>query len=240
MSPAGTAGASSAVALLSGGLDSTVAFGEAVSRGADVGLALTFDYDQRAAMKEVTAAARIATQAGVKHRTIRLGWLAVISLASALSEHGPEVPEPAEGDLDSDQPPTGVWVPNRNGLFVAIAAAFAESIGADAIYAGLNAEEGSRFPDNTPEFAEAANALLELSTLTGVRLLSPLAGMTKPEIVARGLDLGVPLAETWSCYRGGEGPRGRAHCGRCESCLRAARAFREAGAPREAVPEGLL
>ena len=235
MSTAGTAGASSAVALLSGGLDSTVAFGEAISRGVDVRLALTFDYDQRAAMKEVTAAARIATQAGVKHRTVRLGWLAVIARGSALSERGPEVPEPAEEELDSDEPPTGVWVPNRNGLFVAIAAAFAESIGANSVYAGLNAEEGSRFPDNTAEFAEAANSLLRLSTLTGVRLLSPLSGMTKPEIVARGLELGVPLAETWSCYRGGE-----IHCGRCESCLRAARAFREAGAPREAIPEGLL
>jgi len=235
----GASGPPGAVVLLSGGLDSTVAFGEALSAGAEVKLALTFDYGQRAVMKEVASAARTAAQAGVRHRTIRLGWLAVAARASALSAMGPEVPELEEGELDSTEPPLDVWVPNRNGLFVAIAAAFAESIGAGAVYAGLNAEEGSRFPDNTPEFAEAANRLLALSTLSGVKLRSPLAGMTKLEIVERGLELGLPLAETWSCYCGGEGDGGRAHCGRCESCRRAMRAFREAGAPAEAVPEGL-
>ena len=222
-----------AVALLSAGLDSTVAFCEALSSGG-VSLALTFDYGQRANRQEIARAASIAGGAGVAHRVVELPWLAELSLSSALSAKGPDLPDGDEIDLDSTAAPAAVWIPNRNGVFVAIAAAFAESTGADSVVAGLNAEEGRSFPDNTAEFVEAATGLLARSTLSKVRLESPLSGMTKAEIVTRGIELGAPLDRVWCCYRGGE-----THCGRCESCLRARRAFTEAGAPAGMVPDEL-
>ncbi len=221
------------VALISAGLDSTVAFHEALASGG-VSLALTFDYAQRAARQEASRASQIAGAAGVAHRLMELPWLAELSGSSALSQEGPELPSGDEVDLDSAAAPAALWIPNRNGLFVAIAAAFAESTGADSVVAGLNAEEARSFPDNSAEFVAAATGLLSHSTLSKVRLEAPMSGMTKAEIVARGIELGAPLDMIWCCYRGGE-----VHCGRCESCLRARRAFTGAGAPVKMIPPGL-
>lgn len=215
------------VVLLSGGLDSAVALAWASRRG-EVLLAVTFDYGQRAARRETAAARKIAQAFGAPHKCVRLDWLGTIT-DTALVNRRRAVPNPNAGDLDSkstEDAARAVWVPNRNAVFVCVAAAFAEALGADTVVAGFNAEEGATFPDNRPAFVRTMNRVLKISTLRGVRLVAPTQRLTKVGIVSLGRRLGVPLEHTWSCYLGGREP-----CGRCESCLRFARAVRQAGRP---------
>jgi 7-cyano-7-deazaguanine synthase len=115
-------------------------------------------------------------------------------------------------------------VPNRNGVFVAVAAAFAEALGAPVVVAGFNAEEAALFPDNSRPFISACNRSLHYSTAARVKLISYTSSANKTEIVERGLRLGVPLEYVYPCY--GEGPR---PCGRCASCRRTAEALTNAG-----------
>jgi 7-cyano-7-deazaguanine synthase len=118
-----------------------------------------------------------------------------------------------------------VWVPNRNGLLVNVAAAFAEALGCARVVVGFNAEEGETFPDNTAAFVETCNAALDLSTRGRVGVWSPTVSMRKASIIVEGRRAGAPLEWVWPCYAGGEAP-----CGTCESCVRFERARREAGA----------
>jgi 7-cyano-7-deazaguanine synthase len=164
---------------------------------------------------------------GLRHRAIELPWLADIT-GTALVDRASPLPGLAADELDDRQKTlasaAAVWVPNRNGVFINVAAAFAESLGCEAVVVGFNAEEGQTFPDNTPEFAAAASAALAYSTQTHVRVVSATQHLTKAEIVALGRQLGAPLAHVWSCYEPGPEP-----CGKCESCLRSARAFQAQG-----------
>ena len=206
------------VALLSGGLDSVVG----CKRAADetkVELALTFDYGQPAAEREVEAAGAIAKRLGISQRTIKLAWLGEM-LPEGLKGKGPE----AElGDEKAElEAARAVWVPNRNGVFINVAAAFAEVLDCDQVVAGFNAEEGASFPDNSQEYIEAANAALEFSTLRKPRVVSYTAGMNKAEILRLGRKIGAPLELIWSCYYGG-----KEMCGECLSCRRVLRALRE-------------
>jgi 7-cyano-7-deazaguanine synthase len=212
------------VVLLSGGLDSAVNLKRALDETGVI-LALTFDYRQRAAAREAAAAAFMCRQLDVAHRLIDLGWLREVCPPALVDPHAP-VPEVGPDQLD-DRPVTAeaVWVPNRNGLFVNIAAAFAEGLEADTVVAGFNAEEAATFPDNSADFVAAANAALQRSTRTGVRLLSYTQDLGKADIVRLGRQIDAPLPAIWSCYLGG-----RDHCGRCESCARLERALRQAGA----------
>lgn len=212
-----------AIALLSGGLDSTVAT-TAVHREEGVSLALTIDYGQRAAAPELRAARGIAEVLGVRHRVIRLGFLGELT-TTALVDRSRALPSLGVGELDDASGAAAaamaaVWVPNRNGLFLSVAASFAESLQADRVVVGFNREEGATFPDNSQEFLERTNEALALSTRTGVRVVSPTAGLDKEGIVRMGYDLDAPLGLVWSCYEGRERP-----CGRCESCLRLRRAL---------------
>jgi 7-cyano-7-deazaguanine synthase len=115
-------------------------------------------------------------------------------------------------------------VPNRNGVLVNIAAAFAERLEADTVVVGFNREEAATFPDNGVEFVEAATRALALSTRKGVRVACPVGGLRKDEIVRLGREIGAPLREVWPCYEGGE-----RMCGTCESCRRFRRALARAG-----------
>jgi 7-cyano-7-deazaguanine synthase len=210
------------ISLLSGGLDSVVATTVAVGEGS-VELALTFDYGQRAAPAEIAAARAVCRELGVTHRAIELPWLAEIT-TTALVNREQELPRLGTDELDdagsTEASAAAVWVPNRNGIFINIAAAFAESLGCEAIVCGFNAEEGQTFPDNTAAYAEAATAALGYSTLSKVRVWSPTQDLTKVEIVALARRIGAPLQHVWSCYEPGPKP-----CGECESCLRFARAM---------------
>ena len=213
-----------AITLLSGGLDSTVATALA-RQESDIHLALTFDYGQRAAKREIEAARSMCRSMNIEHRAIELGWLSQIT-STALVNRGKPLPETTPNTLEKDQAQRAqaVWVPNRNGLFVAIGAAFAESAGSQAVIAGFNAEEAASFPDNSESFVNAANALLESSTRSGVRLISPTLKMEKTQIAGLLIELKIDPANFWCCYEGGE-----RLCGRCESCARTIRAFKQAG-----------
>ncbi|MGQ9824217.1 MAG: 7-cyano-7-deazaguanine synthase QueC [Desulfotomaculales bacterium] len=214
------------VVLLSGGLDSAVSLAYALREGA-VELCLTMDYGQRAAAREIGAARALAAHYGVSHRTVELPFLKEITPTSLVNRKLP-VPSPRADDLEdpffASESAAAVWVPNRNGLFVNIAACFAEALGCDFIVAGFNKEEALTFPDNSVSFVERVNEALAFSTKKQVRVVSYTQRLTKPDIVRLGQRLGVPWRFLWSCYYGGEKA-----CGKCESCLRFFRAAKEAG-----------
>jgi 7-cyano-7-deazaguanine synthase len=218
------------VVLLSGGLDSAVNLAESTIRTEPV-LALTFDYGQRAAPRELEAAATLAERYSVRHKVIEMPWFAGL-LPPVIRKDG----EPADAGTSDE----AVWVPNRNGVFVAVGAAHAEALGAPLLVAGFNAEEAFAFPDNSPEYVDAANRALEYSTKGTVELFSFTAEMTKVDIVRRAVELGVPLEEIYSCYEGRE-----RMCGVCPSCRRTAAAMAAAGVLDEygslfeAIPEGI-
>ncbi len=203
-----------AVAILSGGLDSTVSLAAAVRR-LDVVLALTFDYGQRAAGPERRASARIARHYRIPHRVIPLPWLAAIT-SSALVNRRARLPL---HEL-SERSAKAVWVPNRNGAFIEIAAAHAEALGAKRLITGFNREEAATFPDNSPAYVRAVNRALAYSTANGVSVVNFTGALDKKGIVRLGRRLGAPLEQIWPCYEGG-----RAWCRRCESCLRSLRAL---------------
>jgi len=228
-----------AVSLLSGGLDSTVATLAAAAE-CRIALAITVDYGQRAAEREITASERLCRRFDWRHEVVPARWLARES-GGALLVGGADLPAPSAEDLSgaaAERSASAVWVPNRNGLFVAIAAARAEAVGAEEIVVGFNAEESVTFPDNSAEYVAACDRALSYSTRTAVRVRAPLLAMDKVHVVREGARLGVDFDELWPCYEGGA-----EICGRCESCRRFARALEAAGldggsAPRAGHPSG--
>jgi len=204
----------SAIVLVSGGLDSAVCLKKAVDEGV-ARLALTFDYGQKAAKKEIEAAQKLCRLWDVPHRVIKLDWLAAITKTALVN---PDEDVPTVGyDASVERRKKAaelVWVPNRNGVFVNIAAACAEALGCDTVIAGFNREEALYFPDNSIQFIAATNAALRLSTRKGVTLFSYTAHLMKKEVGRLAERIGVPLDLLWCCYLGGPEP-----CGRCQSCL---------------------
>ena len=213
------------IVLLSGGLDSTVNLKCALDSGS--AMALTFDYGQRAAKREKEAAAAMCARYDIPHQIIRLPWLARIT-DNALVDKNKSLPRPKIDRLDAPraakQNAASVWVPNRNGIFLSIAAAFAESLGANRIVAGFNAEEAATFPDNSLDFLRVFNRTLRFSTRARVRVKSYTIRKRKAGILRLGLHIHAPLDLIWCCYDGK-----RAMCGTCESCLRFLRAVERTG-----------
>jgi 7-cyano-7-deazaguanine synthase len=202
------------VAILSGGLDSTVSLA-AAARKMDVVLALTFDYGQRAARREREASAKIARHFRIPHRVIAIPWLAALT-STALVNRRARLPLREM----SERSAKAVWVPNRNGVFIEIAAAHAESLGALRLITGFNKEEAATFPDNSAAYVSAVNYALSFSTANGVRVVSYTGALDKKAIVHLGRRLDAPLKFIWPCYEGG-----KRWCGECESCLRSLRAL---------------
>lgn len=216
------------VTLMSSGLDSVAALAIA-KKTSDVVLALTFDYGQRSVRKEVDNSKAICDHYGIEHRIIRLDWLKEITHTSLVNKDV-EVPELSVEEISGDDESItkdsakSVWVPNRNGVFLNIAASFAESYGCDHVIAGFNGEEAETFPDNSSEFVDASDVCFSYSTANGVKVLAPLIDMDKETIVSEAMSAEAPLEWSWSCYQGDDRP-----CGVCESCVRRARAFSDAG-----------
>ena len=210
-----------AIILLSGGLDSVCSLA-AIKDDYDIEMALTFDYGQKAAEKEIKAAKNICDFYGIQHRVIPLNWLEIITQTSLVANT--DVPLLDETELDDISTTTktmdSVWVPNRNGLFINIAASFADSFNYDAIIFGANKEEGTTFKDNTSDFVEAINFSLENSTSYPVEVVAPLIEFDKNTIVKLALEKGVPLKFIRSCYLDED-----TQCGMCESCVRLKRAL---------------
>lgn len=211
------------VLLLSSGLDSTVNAYEAMKHHHEIVLALTFNYGQRAAEKEIETSAKLAAHLGIPHKVVDLPWFKDFNKSSLLVADQ-EVPMGGKVQIDdlatSKETAKSVWVPNRNGIFLNIAAAYAESLGAHAVIPGFNAEEAATFPDNSKEFMEAASKGLWYSTSNHVTVGCYTAHLKKPDIVRLGQGLKIPWELIWPCYFSYE-----KWCGQCESCLRAKRAF---------------
>lgn len=215
------------VVLLSGGLDSAVNLAEA-TRETTVAAVVTFDYGQESAAKEIDAAAAMCARSGISQTVIALPWLA--ESGSSLTGDS-AIPDTTPAELDdvdlAFERADAVWVPNRNGIFLNIAAGLAEAAGAGLIIPGFNAEEAETFPDNSSDFIEAQNAALGYSTRGRVAVKCYTSDMRKTAVVELGRENGAPLDLVWSCYRGGS-----MMCGHCESCQRLKRAFGEAGVSR--------
>lgn len=211
------------VVLLSGGLDSAANLALCVDRDEPV-LAITCDYGQRAAHSEIQAARELCAYYSVPHETVSLKWLGQLG-GSSLTESSRHIPQIATAQLDDLSVTLGtaqaVWVPNRNGVLIQVAAAYAERLGAAQVLVGFNREEAVTFPDNSVEFLKKATESLRLSTATQVRLNSYTVDWDKREMVVelKKLSRPFPFDSVWSCYYGGEKP-----CGECESCRRFKRA----------------
>ena len=213
-----------AVVLLSGGLDSATTLALARAGGFACH-AISFDYGQRHDA-ELTAAARVAAALGaVEHKVVRLDLGAIGG--SALTDAAIPVPEtPTEGI-----PVT--YVPARNTVFLAIALGWAEVLGAQDLFVGVNAVDYSGYPDCRPEYIAAFETLANLATRAGVegqrfRIHAPLIDLTKAAIVRRGTALGIDYGLTVSCYAADAD--GRA-CGRCDACRLRREGFAAAGLP---------
>jgi 7-cyano-7-deazaguanine synthase len=212
-----------AVVLLSGGLDSYTAAAIARADGFRLN-ALTVRYGQRHA-SEIEAARAVAKWLGVaRHVEVDVG-LSAFGGSSLTSD----MPVPKDRPIDPTEIPS-TYVPARNTVFLALALGWAEVLGAHDIVIGVNALDYSGYPDCRPEFIAAFEQLASLATARGVhgerfRIHAPLQLMTKRDIIARGVELGLDYGLTQSCYD--PGPAGP--CGRCDSCVLRANGFAEAG-----------
>ena len=218
-----------AVVLLSGGLDSATVLAIARAEGYET-YALSFRYGQRHTV-ELEAAARVATALGAKvHRIAEmdLRWIGGSALTADIA-----VPKDRPADhMGHDIPVT--YVPARNALFLTLALAWGEVLGARAIFAGMNALDYSGYPDCRPEFLRAFEELARLGTKAGVegagfKVHAPLISMSKADIIRRGSELGVDYALTHSCYDPVGACDAVRACGRCDSCLLRRKGFVEAG-----------
>ena len=211
-----------AVVLLSGGLDSATTAAIAIAEGYEA-IALSFRYGQRH-YRELDAAKKIAKLLSIKQH-----FIVDVNLSqwggSSLTDESMNIPQ--TGLIENTIPST--YVPGRNTVFIAIALSLAEAQDACAIYLGINAVDYSGYPDCRPEYLQAYQKLASLSSKAGIegkapQLIAPLVNDSKADIVRRALNLNVPIADTWSCYQGGETP-----CGLCDSCRIRDRALLEAG-----------
>lgn len=213
-----------AVALVSGGMDSAVVLAIAREQGFAVH-ALSVRYGQRHT-SELDAAARVARALGaVAHKTVDVDLRAIGG--SALTDDGIEVPEAGGEGIPA------TYVPARNTIMLSLALGWAEVLGANDIFCGVNAVDYSGYPDCRPEFVAAFQALANLATKAGVegagiRVHAPLQYLSKAQIASEGARLGVDFALTVSCYRADA--QGRA-CGHCDACRLRADGFAAAGLP---------
>jgi 7-cyano-7-deazaguanine synthase len=211
-----------AVVLVSGGLDSTTVLAIARSQGYAC-YTISFDYGQRH-RSELLAAERTATSLGsVEHKVIKLDLRSIGG--SALTDDAISVPE----EETSGIPVT--YVPARNTVFLSIALGWAEVLGADDIFIGVNAVDFSGYPDCRPDYIAAYEVMANLATRAGaegnrLKIRTPLIDLSKADIIKQGLALGVDYSLTVSCYQAND--RGEA-CGKCDSCRLRSAGFVQAG-----------
>lgn len=208
--------------LLSAGLDSLVSLAMAKNQGYEIQLAITVNYGQQAANQEIAYAGAICDYYKIQHQIIDIRYLMTGIKSGLLTGNIPNI---AEKQLNNEAitkaSASQVWVPNRNGFLINLAAMYAENNDCNWIITGFNKEEAATFPDNSGAFVEAINQSLAFSTSNKVRVISFTQELTKLDIIDIAITLEVPLKLVWSCYYGGE-----KMCGQCESCQRLQRAIK--------------
>jgi 7-cyano-7-deazaguanine synthase len=217
-----------AVVLLSGGLDSATTAAIARHEGYEL-FALSIDYGQRHRF-ELDAARRVAKSLGVRRHVVASVGLDQFG-GSALTDQIKVPLDRGDDEISRGIPVT--YVPARNTVFLSLALGYAEVVGAEHLFLGVNAVDYSGYPDCRPEFIDAFERLANLATKAGVeqrlqfRIHTPLIRMTKAEIIERGLELGVDYGLTHTCYApNADG----VSCGRCDACQLRLKGFAEAGA----------
>lgn len=208
------------IVLLSGGLDSAVSLAVKNHEGNEI-LVLFFDYGQKSMEFEKRASKNLAEYYKTDFKIIKLDWLKEIT-KSALVNPDNSVPNADTYNMDDDAVSKNLWIPNRNGLFVNIAASFADSFGYDEIVIGANEEEATSFKDNSQEFIDSITNSLKFSANGNIKVVSPLIKMNKSDIILLGKKLNLPFSLIRSCYNNTE-----FHCGKCESCVRLLNALKE-------------
>jgi 7-cyano-7-deazaguanine synthase len=221
-------GATKAVVLLSGGMDSCVCAAVAIREHGAANVALLHaSYGQRTESRELRAFCEIADFYRITQRLmVRLDHFRAIG-GSALTDASIAVPENELGETGSHGSEIPVtYVPFRNAHFLSVGVSWAEAVGASAIYIGAVAEDSSGYPDCRPEYYRLFQELIRAGTRpeTQIEIVTPVIGLKKSEIIRKGGELGAPLHLTWSCYQNEEEA-----CGACDSCLLRLRAFSEAG-----------
>ncbi len=209
-----------AIILLSGGLDSVVSM-VYILKNTDIEIkeAITFDYGQKTTQSEIEASKIFCKLYNVKHSIVKLDWLKDITKTALVSDV--EIPKDGFTTKDSAK---SVWVPNRNSLFLNIAACYCESYNYKYIVYGANKDEAENFSDNTEVFREQINKLFKYSTQQHPQVLAPLINYSKDDIVKIAVRDGVPLEFVKSCYVSNS-----KHCGICESCYHLKRALLKNG-----------
>lgn len=212
----------SAVAAVSGGMDSVTMAHLLRERGVDL-VILAVDYGQRH-RRELSFAAATARRLGAVCIQLDLSAAAPLLEGSALTDLRVAVPDGHYTDESMRQ----TVVPNRNAILLSLATAVAVSRGADAVAFAAHAGDHAVYPDCRPAFVDAFATMARIANEgfvpAGFKILAPFIRMSKADIVSVGSDVGVPWADTWSCYRGGE-----LHCGRCGTCVERREAFELAG-----------
>ena len=217
-----------AMVLSSGGVDSTTCLGMAVEKyGKENVISLSISYGQKHE-KEILAAREVAAFYGVEHLELDFMKIFAYSDSSLLKHSSEEIPEEsyAEQLEKRDGKPVTTYVPFRNGLFLSSAASIALSKECGVIYYGAHADDaaGNAYPDCSEEFQKAMDEAIYLGSGKQLRVEAPFVGLTKAEVVKKGLEIKVPYELTWSFYEGGEKP-----CGVCGTCRDRAEAFRKNG-----------
>ncbi len=207
-----------AVVLLSGGLDSSTVLAQAKKDGVLAG-ALWVGYGQRH-VKERLCARYQAKEASVTLEEVEIASTGMFA-GSALTDQAREMPE---GEYSQDNLKQTV-VPNRNMVLLSCAIAYAITQNADEVWYGAQAGDRDTYPDCRPAFVEAMDRVAQVCHFSPIRVKAPLGGMTKADVVERAIALGVNMAQTWTCYSGGETP-----CGTCGSCDARQHAFATVGA----------
>lgn len=206
------------VIILSGGLDSVTLLYE---KKEEIALAVSFDYGQNHASRELPFAKWHCERLDIKHIVVPLAFMHDY-FKSSLLDGANAIPE---GNYDESNMKSTV-VPFRNGIMLALAAGIAESNGLKKVLIANHAGDHAIYPDCRPEFIKAMTAATEAGTYAGVSVVAPYTNITKAEIVRRGVQLGVDYSHTWSCYKGSE-----KHCGKCGTCRERKEAFMLAGVP---------
>lgn len=206
------------VVLVSGGMDSVCALYLA-HREHRVAGALSFDYGSKHNHREIPFARHHAEALEIPHETIDLGFIGE-HFSSDLLKSGGEIPD---GHYEEESMKQTV-VPFRNGIMLAVAAGFAESREAEGLVIAAHAGDHAIYPDCREDFMAPMAEAIRNGTYARIDLIRPFISMRKEDIAARGAELGVDFAMTWSCYKGGE-----THCGRCGTCVERREAFELAG-----------